>query len=676
MRKIILALLWLLSLPTLAGADVYHVVMLDQSGSMAPFYQHPGRRLHTFLRALLAERDVVRAGDGLSVLQFSIARTLPGFPAPALPSPQTAFSGSGAELRGTWQEVERRLQAVPQWTDLVHGLEEGVRALRRQPGTGTRILWFLTDIVSAQSDPSEWQTAREFYDVLLRRVEFQSLSEIHVFAIDLEHPDVQNFEAQKGLMLYTMLWLPPGTPEPVGRASREDYQRIVAQVARLGLPELMGQPPLQVRPLPAIPLQLELVSFTPPSGPPIAIPRGSRMVELPRHLYHEGEPIRGTLQVRATSAYDALRLPSVHYGASLGTPLTADFLPVITGRQKVTPEISHPVAARAQDSFEIALELPPLRASYNVKSVLTGLWGVVEADLEIVAQLPQEAAVEPDLSRIAHERFKPLTDHLNLLAENITVLPVTVTVTLRFPVEYTQERFWVALAVLVVLVLVVAGSLSLLWSLLSRRTEWDLIPPDGDPTRLHFRPSWPRAHRVIYKDELLGWLVRMAGDRLRFDPAAGGEGAVLESGGIFMVGDHIFRVEKVEVHREEEVGDESLGNAAPKLPSAAAFSGPGPRRPGGGAELEALVCRQLPGIARRPDPCHHRLSLLAAAFPPPGSGTLPWILFPAVGAGRRFPSGLRLLGGPGAGCSGVRRRGSLGADSGGRAGCSPPHDLR
>jgi hypothetical protein len=519
-RKYLSAAALLIAVLALSGtalaSDAQHVLVLDQSGSMEPFWNHPQDKLRTLLKTITGLDGIFTKQEHVSVLLFSEAGA-------KTPSPQALFRGSVADLRAKWPDVADGLKAIPQWTDLVHGLKAGVKEAEDAKGDGPRILWFLTDNVGEQAQGRERQDTVSFYQALKTAPEFQGFTDIQVFPLDLQHPT-----EQQGLMLYAMLWVPPGTPAADQDRMVKQYRAITAKLADSKQPEFMGQLPLLVKPLDQQPFRLEVTEFAKEGGKPVPIKMSGGKVMLPADLFKEGEPIKGTLSGRLVSNYETFKIPQAKLGAALSDPRTIDFNPVTPGLQKVEGENLGEIGARGTSQpFSVRLELPPLAASWNMQSLL-GTTGQVETDLELTVST--SGGLEIDTSRISHLTFHGMTELPKLFAKDVKVLPVAAT--LQIPVKYSGARFAVAVAALVALLALALGLVLAIVRFINTRSEWILTNPDGTESFLIFR-RWHRKEFVVWEGTVVGTLVFQRKHGLTFQPDSGEEPQTLEDGGVF-----------------------------------------------------------------------------------------------------------------------------------------------
>ncbi|HLN63588.1 MAG TPA: hypothetical protein VK464_18790 [Symbiobacteriaceae bacterium] len=532
MRKWFAALVFLIVLAFggTALAETRHVVVLDQSGSMAPFFSHP--RLTEFLQQVTGTDSVFGTKDHVTVVLFSQEG------GSAAKSPQVLFTGSVTDLRKDWPAVSGKFKAVPQWTDLIHGLKAGVAEAGKAKGEGARIVWFLTDNVAEGAGAKERQDTVAFYQALKEAPEFQGFADIQVFPLDVQHPEVKT-----GLMLYAMLWVPPGTPADVAEQQVQTYRQVTANLAATKRPEFMGQLPLLVKPLDQSPFRLELLSFTKAgSTKPIPITSKNGKVVLPKGQFKEGEPIRGTLSGRLVSNYETFKVPAARLKASLSDPRTADFNPVKPGLQKIDQENLGELGARAASQpFTVRLELPPLAASWNMQSLL-GTSGTVATDLKLTATLAQ--GLEIDTSRMSHLTFHAMTELPQLFAQDVRELPVEAT--LEIPVAYSGARFVVGVGALIAIIILVILALWGIYRFVNTKWEWTLTNPDGSEYFLIYR-RWHKKEFVFWDGRVMGQLVCRAPDALLFKPDDGTEPVSLEDGGTFTItqdGQYLlFRVE-------------------------------------------------------------------------------------------------------------------------------------
>jgi hypothetical protein len=538
MRNVLLGLaaclFWSLGLVGAAhAADRQHVIVIDQSGSMEPFFNHPDKALHKFLQQLVTTEATFGKNDQVTVLLFSE-------PGAAAKSPLEVFRGKVADLGAGWSGLQPKLTSVAQWTRLVHGLQSGVDEAARLDAEEPRLVWFLTDNVAEDADSHSREDTQTFYEALRTAPEFAGLSQIQVFPVDLKHPT-----ATMGLMLYAMLYNPDATAEADELTA--EYQAAMAGLTAADLPAFMEQRPLLVKPLSDRPFRLEVTEFRSADGKkvvPVTVKDG--VVTLPSGRFREGEPIEGELVGRLVSNFETFRIPSARMRASLSDPRTVDFNPVKPGQQKIDPEQLGAIDSQAASQpFTIRLELPPMHASWNLQSVFLGTSGRVQTDMQIEAELSGAQGLEFDTSRIKHLTFHEMAALPKLFAQEVKVLPVAVTIDI--PVAYSTGRFLAGLTGMVVLLLLAVLALVGLYRLFTSRELWILTMPDRAETTLAFGKLFGRKHPVLWNGYMLGWLKVAGPNALRFE-RQGEEPTDLTGGGSFSVqdeeGTHYFQVER------------------------------------------------------------------------------------------------------------------------------------
>lgn len=524
-------------------AGVQHVLVLDQSGSMEPFWNHPQDKLRQFLQTVTGLDGVFGKQDHVSVMLFSEAGA-------KTPSPQVLYRGSVADLRVKWGDISPKLTSVAQWTDLIHGLKAGVAEAGQIKGSDARIVWFLTDNVGEQAQGRERQDTVSFYEALKTAPEFQGFTDIQVFPLDLQHPT-----EKQGLMLYAMLWVPPGTSSSDQAAMEQQYRDVTAKLADSKQPAFMGQPPLLVKPLDQQPFRLEVTEFAREGGKPVPVTMKDGKVILPAGLFTEGEPIKGTLSGRLVSNYETFKIPQAKLTAALSDPRTIDFNPVTPGLQKVDGENLGEIGAKGTSQpFSVHLELPALAASWNAKSLM-GTAGKVETDLDLTVNITSGSGLEIDTSRIANVTFYGMTELPKLFARDVTVLPVQAT--LQIPVKYSGARFAAAVALLILLLALVLGLVIGIVRFINTRSEWILTYPDGSETPLIFR-RWHKQEYVVWEGNVLGTL-RLQRMALIFAPDNGEEPQPLEEGGVFTASaDEQFLSFRVEPRHPDTGGEDDV----------------------------------------------------------------------------------------------------------------------
>lgn len=537
MRKwlfcLVVSVLWSLVLVGGAqAADRQHVVVIDQSGSMEPFFNHPDKALHKFLQQWFGTEATFRKGDKVTMLLFSE-------PDAAVKSPAEVFRGRVSDLRTKWDDLQPYLKSVPQWTRLVHGLKSGVDEAARLDDKQARLVWFLTDNVGEGADAVSQEDTKAFYEALRSSPDFRGLTQIQVFPVDLKHPT-----AKTGLMLYAMLYNPAGSQGDVPTA---EYQAAMEGLTRATLPAFMEQRPLLVKPLSDRPFRLEVTEFRSADGKkvvPVSVVNG--VVTLPSGHFREGQAIQGELVGRLVSNFETFRVPSARMRASLSDPRTVDFKPVKPGQQKIDPEQLGAIDSQsASQPFTVRLELPPMHASWNLQSVFLGTSGHVKTDMQLEAQLVGGEGLEFDMSRIKHLTFHEMTALPKLFAQEVKVLPVAVTVDI--PVSYSTGRFLAGLSGFVVLLLLAVLLIIWIYRLLTSREIWILTLPDKSEVSLPFGKLMGRKHPVLWNGHVMGWLKFAGSGALRFE-RPGDEPTDLTGGGSFYVqddeGTHYFQIER------------------------------------------------------------------------------------------------------------------------------------
>lgn len=538
MRKFLLGLavclFWTIGLAGAAhAADRQHVIVIDQSGSMEPFFHHPDKALHKFMEQLVSTEATFGKNDKVSLLLFSE-------PGAADKSPLEVYRGGVGDLRTKWNDLQPKLTSVQQWTRLVHGLKSGVDEAAKMDGKQARVVWFLTDNVGEGADAHSQEDTKAFYEALRTAPEFQGLSQIQVFPVDLQHPT-----AKMGLMLYAMLYSPAGTTNADDQTA--EYQAAMQGLTAAKITAFMDQRPLLVKPLSDRPFRLEVTEFRSADGKkavPVKVVDG--VVTLPSGYFREGEPIQGELVGRLVSNFETFRIPSARMRASLSDPRTVDFNPVKPGQQKIDPEQLGAIDSQsASQPFTIRLELPPMHASWNLQSVFLGTSGRVQTDMQLEAEITGDQGLEFDMSRIKHLTFHEMAALPKLFARDVKILPVAVTVDI--PVAYSTGRFLAGLAGIVVLLIVVLLLFYGLYRLVTVRELWVLTLPDKAETTLAFGRLFGRKHPILWNGRMMGWLKAAGPDALRFE-RQGEEPADLTGGGSFYVqdeeGTHYFQVER------------------------------------------------------------------------------------------------------------------------------------
>lgn len=159
--KIFLILILIVSTEIIAQQENRFVFLLDNSGSMSPYYLSPKSNFKLFCKALI--KNSVKKDDEAEVMLFTKTDAKRN-----IASPRVIFKGVGNELIP--DEVEAKLVMTygsdrrTGTTDLIEALDKGIAALRGNTG----IIWLITDNINdnSGSGDSSYLNTLEFYKKL------------------------------------------------------------------------------------------------------------------------------------------------------------------------------------------------------------------------------------------------------------------------------------------------------------------------------------------------------------------------------------------------------------------------------------------------------------------------------------------------------------------------------
>ena len=228
-RALAVLILLAASLPDLAFA-IPHVVLVQNSGWMEPFYSDPQSAFKPLVTELVS--SVVQPGDALVLAAFN--QSLPGAPSPrALLSEQVDAKSVHGHVQAALQGLETARKPGGQAladTDLGEAVDAALnRVLAGKPG----LVWLVTNNRnSPNNDQATAQRNREFYALIHRGAAIDK-----ALAFPLRMPVKGAHYSANGLMVY------------VFAAGKEGSRALDALLASGRVQRVITEPPARLKPL-------------------------------------------------------------------------------------------------------------------------------------------------------------------------------------------------------------------------------------------------------------------------------------------------------------------------------------------------------------------------------------------------------------------------------------------